>query len=65
MSSLDDEIAKADAGDLQGLLNAVLKRYAVLYPDWEVNTISLRKSADRNTQLDQVINMIQKMKNPS
>ena len=62
MSDLVEEIAKADGIEIEKLLTAVLQRYAVLFPDWEVSTITLQKSADRNEQFDRVIAMLQKMK---
>lgn len=37
---LVEEIAQADATDIEKLLKAVLQRYAVLFPNWEVSTIS-------------------------
>ena len=46
MPDLFEEIAQADEMIIQDLLHAVLKRYAVLFPDWEVSTISLQKSSD-------------------
>lgn len=62
MPDLVKEIAKADRAEIEKLLTAVLQRYAVLFPDWEVSTISLQKSTDRNEQIDRVIAMLQKMK---
>lgn len=62
MPDLVKEIAKADRAEIEKLLTAVLQRYAVLFPDWEVSTISLQKSVDRNEQIDRVIAMLQKMK---
>ncbi|MBR0446402.1 MAG: hypothetical protein IIX23_03800 [Oscillospiraceae bacterium] len=62
MPDLVEEIAKADGIEIEKLLTAVLQRYAVLFPDWEVSTITLQKSADRNEQFDRVIAMLQKMK---
>lgn len=62
MYDLMMEIARADDAEIKRLLKAVLQRYSVLFPDWEVSTISLRKSADRNAQLDQMIEILQKMK---
>ena len=63
MSGLVEKIAQADEAEIGLLLKAVLQRYAVLFPDWELNTISLQKSADRNAQLDRMIAVLQKMKN--
>lgn len=62
MPDLVEEIAKADGIEIEKFLTAVLQRYAVLFPDWEVSTITLQKSADRNEQFDRVIAMLQKMK---
>lgn len=62
MYDLMMEIARADDAEIKRLLKAVLQRYSVLFPDWEVSTISLRKSSDRNAQLDQMIEILQKMK---
>ena len=60
-----DAIAQADEIEIEKLLKAVLRRYAVLYPDWEISTISLQKSSDRNEQLDRMIAMLQRMKTAS
>lgn len=59
---LVEEIAAADAAEIEKLLKAVLQRYAVLFPDWEVSTISLQRSSHRNHQLDQIIAMLQQLK---
>ena len=65
MFDLVEEIKQADGIEIEKLLKAVLQRYAVLYPDWEIGTISLQKSADRNEQIDRMITMLQNMKTPS
>ncbi len=62
MFDLVEEIAIADEVEIEELLKAVLDRYAVLFPDWEVSTISLQKSSDRNVQLDRMIALLQKLK---
>ena len=65
MFDLVEEIAQADGTAIDKLLKAVLQRYAVLYPDWEISTISLQKSSDRNEQLDRMIAILQRMKTAS
>ena len=60
-----DKIAQADTLEIEMLLNAVLMRYAQLFPDWEICTISLQQDCDRNEQLDRIIDMLQKMKTSS
>lgn len=62
MFDLAGEIAKADEVEVEELLKAVLRRYAELFPGWELSTISLQKSADPNEQIDRVIEVLQKMK---
>jgi hypothetical protein len=56
------EIAKADEFEIEALLKAVLQRYAELFPDWEISTISIEKSSDRNEQLDRMIALLQQLK---
>ena len=63
MVDLAEEIAHADEQVIEQLLKAVLQRYAVLFPDYEVSTVSLQKSSDRNGQIDRMIATLQKMKN--
>lgn len=63
MSGLVEKIAQADEAEIGMLLQAVLQRYAVLFPDWELSIFSLQKSADRDAQLDQMIAVLQKIKN--
>ncbi len=62
MSELTDKIAQVDGDELQALLSAIRDRYAELFPNWEVNVISLEKNKDRNQQIDRMINMLQGMK---
>ena len=59
------EVAKADEFEIEALLKAVLRRYAELFPDWELTTISLHKGSDRNEQLDRMIVLLQQLKKPS
>lgn len=65
MFDLVEKIKQADGTEIEMLLKAVLQRYAALYPGWEISTISLQKSADRNEQIDRMITMLQNMKTPS
>ena len=57
-----EKIEKANGEELDIILKAVLLRYRVLYPDWELSTVSVLKSEDRNEQLDRMILLLQKMK---
>lgn len=62
MVDLLEEIARTDGAEIEKVLRAVLDRYAVLYPDWDVTTISLQKSSDRNEQIDRIIAMMESLK---
>ena len=59
MFDLAEEIARSGEVEIETLLNVVLQRYAVLYPDYEVMTISFKKSSDRNQQLDRMIELLE------
>lgn len=63
MFDLGEEIARADEAEIEGLIKAVLQRYAILFPDYEVSIVSTQKSSDRNGQIDRMIATLQKMKN--
>ena len=62
MIDLINEIEYVDGNMIGSVLNAVLKRYNELFPEWEVSTISLHKCTDRNEQLDNMIMLLEKMK---
>lgn len=40
-------------------LKALIQRYAELHPDWEVSVFSVRKTGDRNSQIDEMIRFLQ------
>ena len=62
LTAVIDRILAAEENELEEILRAVLHRYAEVFPNWEVSTISIDKTRDRNEQLDQLIAMAQKMK---
>ena len=53
------ELCDTEIGDV---LSAVVLRYGELFPDWEISTISLKKSEDRNQQIDRMIQLLTQMK---
>ena len=55
MLDLVEGIAHSDKTQIEKLLKAVLQRYAQLFPEYEVSTISLKKGTDRNQQIDQIM----------
>ena len=62
MEEILKKIARADQSEASKLLEAVLRRYAELYPDWDVGTISVQKNEDRKKQLDAIIRVLESMK---
>ena len=62
MFDLEEEIARADSTQIENLLKAILDRYAVLFPDWEISAVSLPKSPQRDVQIDRMISVLQGMK---
>ena len=62
MLDLIEEIEKANGKEMDKILKAVLSRFCVLYPDWELCTVSILKSEDRDEQLDRMITVLEKMK---
>ena len=65
MMDLIKEIEQVDGMEIDRVLQAILRRYAELFPDWEVSTISLEKASDRNEQLDRIMAVLQDLKKPS
>ena len=62
MEELLVAIAVSDEEAIEELLKAVRKRYAELFPDWELSMISVKKNADKNEQLDKFIALLQNLK---
>ena len=62
MEELLVAIAVSDEEAIEELLRAVRKRYAELFPDWELSMISVKKNADKNEQLDKFIALLQNLK---
>ena len=62
MQDLLYAIKKANGEEIDEILKAVLSRFGELYPEWELSTVSVLKSENRNEQLDRMILLLQKMK---
>lgn len=62
MINLIHAIEKIGRSEIEEVLKVVLHRYEELYPDWEVSLVSIQKSVDRNAQINNIINMLQRMK---
>lgn len=57
-----EELSKIDEDQIQSILESVMQRYGELFPDWEVNYFSIPRFEDRNTHIDQLIRMLQTLK---
>lgn len=57
-----EEIENAGTNELTYILEAVLHRYAELYPDWEMNVVSIEKTENRNEQLNRMIAFLEGLK---
>lgn len=62
MKTLTEQIAQLRDTEIGDVLSAVVLRYGELFPDWEISTISLKKSEDRNQQIDRMIQLLMQMK---
>lgn len=60
-----DMIKNATEDEITEIVMAALKRYRELFPDWEISTINIDKTEDKNTQLDQMIALLEHMKRNS
>ena len=56
------EIRNADGEKTELFLKALIQRYAELHSDWEVSVFSVRKTGDRNSQIDEMIRFLQSAK---
>ena len=62
---LDDiiaEILQVGHYEITELLKVVVNRYRELFPDWDISIISCYKAVDRNEQLDNMIAILEGMK---
>lgn len=62
MQDLLSEILSADSEMLSTLLIAAVERFKILYPDWELQLLSLPKGDDRNELIDRVILLLENLK---
>ena len=62
MEDWTEVVYRADGIQLQEMLEALLERYAAVYPQWEMQVFSIEKSLDRDAQLDRMIALLKSMK---
>ena len=62
MQNLVTEISKVDAATLNELIIAIVRRHTQLFPDWELNIISLPRCGSRDKMIDNAIELWKSMK---
>ena len=62
MQELLEMMKEVKESEIQQVLDAVIKRYEQLYPDWTVSTVCVFRHADRNKQLEQTIRLLEALK---
>ena len=53
---LIDRLTEREIGEV---VDAVLRRYSDLFPDWEIATVSINKKEDREEQLNNIIRLLE------
>ena len=56
---LIDRLTDREIGEV---VDAVLRRYSDLFPDWEIATVSINKKEDREEQLNNIIRLLVNLK---
>ena len=56
---LIDRLTEREIGEV---VDAVLRRYNDLFPDWEIATVSINKKEDREEQLNNIIRLLENLK---
>ena len=55
-------ISEARDFEIEAMMAALLKRYGEVFPDWEIDLVTIEKTGDRNKQIDDVIRLLEKLK---
>ena len=66
MQQIIEKIEQADDFEIQKIMETVERRYALLFPDWEVVYIAVHKEpALRRSDLQRILTMLEKEKTDS
>lgn len=55
MDTIMTQIHKADSDQIYLLLEAVHERFRVLFPDWEISTVTIEKSGNQNEDINRIL----------
>lgn len=50
--------------EIETVVHMAVQRYEQLYPDWEIAILSIEKKENRNAQIDGIMELLEKMKEP-
>ena len=56
------EIDRLTASEINAVVDAVLAKYQMLFPDWEIATFSIFKKDDSEDQIDRLIQLLKELK---
>lgn len=62
MQDLLSEIMSADSEMLNQILDTAVRRFHILHPDWDLQTLSLPRGDDRNDLIDRTILLLENLK---
>ena len=57
-----EQIKNAKPEEMSDIILAVLNRYNELFPDWQLQIITLERAVDKNEQIDRLIAAMEGMK---
>lgn len=58
MLDIFDEVEKIDGLMIYDVLQAVLARYKVLFPNWEIRTVAIRTDMDIEQQYEDILRLL-------
>ena len=59
---ISEQIKNAKPEEMSDIILEVQKRYNELFPEWEFFCYVLEKAVDKNAQLDQIIALMERLK---
>ena len=62
MQEILNQISCANEDQISILLDAVLERFHEVYPQWDIGTITIRKSGNIEEEVDRTIALLERLK---
>ena len=57
-----EKIESLSSAEIVDAMDAAIRRYQQLFPEWEITVFSLHRKEDRNAQIDECIQLLEKLK---